>query len=175
MISNRARSAACTLYALVTCSWLGCDLQTSASPGDEPDPPYQDLDAGDHWPEDTDSDADESFEPMAIGPGGDAEPDTAEEDGGECLDVGWDSYQVSGSCPGLPDTGAIVQGDDCAIEIPGELGSVIGNTGTVSGPHVTTDNCYGVAEVDDFPTLELTCQVDEASCQVGLSGGTSGW
>lgn len=151
----------------------GCDISSAETSSDDTEPPFQDLDGGDHWPDDTDEDETDGPE-LALVIDDDDGDDTSEDDAGWCLDIGWESYQVAGSCPDLPSTGAIVQ-DDCQIEIPGELGNVLGASGAVSGPQVTTTSCTGIAEDSDLPSVELTCLVDEASCAVELSGGTSGW
>jgi hypothetical protein len=160
----------------VLCSTLpltGCDPNELEASTDEADPPYQDLDAGDQWPPDTDTDHHGSELDCIDHPCGDAGSDGgAEGDAGTCLNIDSESYQVSGSCPGLPTTGSVLQDEGCAIEIPGELGSVLGETGTVNGPYVTTTACTGLAEVDELPSVELTCVVDDASCQALLAGGT---
>lgn len=153
----------------------GCDLSSAKSLAEDSEPPFQNLDGGDQWPADTTGEEDDDFDPALVAQISDAGQDTSEGDAGWCLDIGWEGYQVAGSCPGLPSTGAVNQADDCQIEIPGELGAVVGENGTVSGPYVTTTNCTGVAEESDLPEVELTCLVDEASCEVELSGGTSGW
>lgn len=169
-----------TIAFVVTTSLLaiGCDISFEETLSEESDPPYQNLDGGDQWPEDTadeDSDDTEAFDPAVLDYGNDAGTDTSEDDAGDCLNIGWEGYQVSGSCPDLPSTGQVLQDEGCSITIPGELGSVIGDNGTVEGAYVTTESCEGLAEIDDFPTVSLTCLVDDASCEVDLSGGTSGW
>jgi hypothetical protein len=166
-----------TAMVLLVLGALGCDLSSEEALADDPDPPYQDLDAGDDWPTDTDTDEEGEtieFDPSIIEQE-DGGPDSTDDDTDSCLDIGWEGYHVEGSCPDLPSAGAIVQSDDCTFEVPGELGTVIGESGSVSGNYVATDHCTGTAEVGEFPSLTLTCLVEEASCEVGLTGGASGW
>jgi hypothetical protein len=157
---------------------IGCDIPFEDTTSEEADPPYQNLDGGQDWPEDTEgngTDDGEGFDAPVLDSNLDAGTDTTEGDAGDCIDIGWDSYQVVGNCPDLPSSGEVDQGDDCSITIPGDLGAVIGDNGEVEGAYVNTDHCTGIAEVTDFPSVELTCIVEEASCEVDLSGGTSGW
>jgi hypothetical protein len=151
---------------------VGCELPRDggAARGD-PEPPYQDLDGGDGWPLDTDG-------PPAEGAIADFDDDAGGGDGGDdvadaaaCLDIGGDDYQVNGSCPELPGLGAIAQDAGCDLAIPGQLGAVIGESGTIDGPYVTTERCTGLAEVGETREISLNCLIDAASCQVFLSDG----
>jgi len=172
MLANRIRLLV-TSAALFAAT--GCELSSAATAADESDPPYQNLDGGDNWPGDDSGDDGEAFDPSQLGQADEEDPGTTDGDAGWCTDIGWESYQVTGSCPGLPSSGAIVQDESCTLEIPGDLGAVIGESGSVDGPHVSTVHCSGLAETSDLPSVALACTVDEASCEVGLSGGTSGW
>ena len=159
------------LLVLVCFLPLGaCDVGSFAATAAETDPEFPDLDGGDDW---TDDDAGD----QAAADGDDAAPDSGsepeaggDEDELDCLQIGWEGYQVDGTCPGLPATGAIAQ-DGCALEIPGELGLVIGAIGSIEGSLVTTPACSGIATTDAGPQVELTCLVDSATCTVELTGG----
>jgi hypothetical protein len=159
--------------ACATVLSIGCDIAHEQSLADESNPPYQDLDAGNKWPgdSDTDPDADEPVDLVVASDGSGSDSGT-DSDSDWCLDIGWEAYQVDGNCPDLPATGMVAQDGDCLIQILGDLGLVIGGNGAVSGAYVTTDSCTGVAAVDEFPTVSLNCLVSEASCQVELVGGT---
>ncbi|MFO8074402.1 MAG: hypothetical protein R6V85_21280 [Polyangia bacterium] len=152
-----------------------CALESGRLTPQDEEPDYQDLDGGGSWPADTevetgvlvgmDSDSSSDTEPA-----GDTDSSSSDEDG-PCLDLGWDDYQVSGTCPGLPAVGSIVQEGGCQISILGQLGEVIGSSGEVAGSLVETIHCSGLAEPGDPPAVDLTCAVDDASCSVHLSGG----
>ncbi len=163
--------------ALVATSavFSNCGLDTTADPADDPSPNYKDLDAGDGWESDDGIDSDSGSEPAGTdsddpadgGDGGDTEVDD------DCLDLAWEGYQVSGTCPGLPATGSIEQPEGCAIAIPGELGVQIGESGTVEGTLVTTERCTGVAAILAAPKVDLVCVIDNVSCEVQLNGSAS--
>jgi hypothetical protein len=136
---------------------------------------YQDLDGGGSWPADTevetgilvgvDSDSCGDTDPAGDTDSGGSDDDVP------CLDLGFGDYQVSGTCPGLPLSGSIVQEGGCQISIPGQLGEVIGSSGEVAGSLVETIHCSGLAAPGDPPEIDLTCAVDDASCSVRLDGG----
>jgi hypothetical protein len=178
LFTDRSTVHSIAVVLLIQLLATGCDVSFDEAMSDESDPPYQDLDGGQQWPQDTEdggTDDGEGFDTPVLDSLEDTEIDTADNDAGDCLDIGWDSYQVVGNCPGLPSSGAVIQNESCAITVPDELGSVIGESGTVAAAYVTTEHCGGIAEIADFPSVELTCIVEEASCEVELSGGTSGW
>jgi hypothetical protein len=146
----------------------GCDPAAIAGANAERDPEFPDLDGGYGWTDDDDPAGDLAADGGAPCP--DAAPDGGDdEESGDCLDIGWEAYQVDGTCPGLPAVGAIEQAG-CALTIPDALGAVIGGTGTIEGAFVHTAACAGVATDGDAPRVELTCSVDSASCAVELAG-----
>ena len=158
---------------LIACLLLvgGCDIGSISESTAEPDPEYPVLDGGgEDWTIDDGGGPGNDFADSGS-PGDDSGLDGgSDEEETSCLDIGWESYQVDGTCPGLPATGSIEQAA-CDIAIPGDLGLVIGETGVVDGPLVTTTSCAGDATTSDGPTVELTCLVDSATCTVKLAGG----
>lgn len=147
-----------------------CDPSVLSSGITEQDPEFPDLDGGDDWSYPDGGGADDDPDGGASAPD-DAGPDSGDdEDTLACLDIGWSTYQVEGTCPDLPATGAIEQ-TACDLAIPGALGLVIGETGTIDGAMVSTTSCAGIAAASDPPAVELTCLVDSASCTVELAGG----
>lgn len=149
----------------------GCALTAVGDPAAEPDPEFPDLDGGTGWSDD-DGDAADTSDSDGDAGGADSGQDAGEdEDVLSCLEIGWAAYEVEGTCPGLPSTGAIEQ-VGCELAIPGALGEVIGTTGLVEGALVHTAACSGVATVTATPRVELTCLVDWATCTVELTGGS---
>lgn len=173
--SNRSL-ALCIPVVAASLAVAGCDLAVSDPPGDDPSPDFQDLDGGDGW--ETGQDQDTGGDPGTDDPGTDDPPDGGEPEedtatDGDCLDLAWNDYQVSGTCPGLPPLGSIEQPEGCGIAIPGELGEIVGHTGTVSGSLVHTARCAGSAAILAAPKVDLVCVLDSASCTVLLNGSAS--
>jgi hypothetical protein len=155
---------------------IACEMGAAGGPVDDPSPGFKDLDGGQEWETGQETDTGNWLEPVDTETGdpvdgGDAGEDTASDD--DCLNLAWDSYQVSGTCPDLPATGSIEQPEGCAIAIPGELGVRIGATGSVDGTLVTTERCSGIGAILAAPKVELVCVIDSVSCEVLLSGSAN--